>query len=408
MRKVISSRKIISLIIVAILASISIFWYFNRYIYKSRAGENTVKVNLSTSEPTVPTAKDFFTSINLSDQKIAALDFSLVYDSTRMNYYKETHPNESGIVQIQTIYDDVTLEEVKDAVELGAGKKRLRIVLLSTANTDIKVGQIISLKFTSKAEGTASFELEKNKFFVAGTDINGNPADFSIEFQNNTTSITISNPPTPTPTITPTPTPTCSGYNYFDEPASNTTIIKGSTILLKGWARFCYGPAGQGVRNRVDLHLFDVTGNTAIKAVAGSVDSENRIDTSSYCGSGNLNSNGWKYNWTVDIPPGSYMLKSTAVNDAGNNCKLRSEKNITIINPTPTIDPCPNFAKGNANCDPQGSITLADFACWRYEYINHEVEDGCGGAQKKSADFNSSNSVTLFDFAISRSSYSRP
>ncbi|MDP4011091.1 MAG: hypothetical protein Q8P72_02575 [Candidatus Roizmanbacteria bacterium] len=280
MRKVISNRKIISLIIVAILASISIFLYLNRYIYKSKAGENTVKVNVSTSEPTVPTAKDFFTVINLSDQKIAALDFSLVYDGTRINYYKETHPDGSGIIQTPSNFNDIAIEDITSAVDLGSGKKRLRIVLLSSVNTDIKVGQIISLKFTSKATGMASFELEKNKFFVAGIDINGNPADFGIEFQNNTASITISNPPTPTPTATNTPTPTTA--------------------------------------------------------------------------------------------------------------------------------PCPNFAKGNANCDPQGSISLADFACWRYEYINHKVADGCGGAQKKSADFNSSNSVTLFDFAIWRSSYSRP
>lgn len=70
---------------------------------------------------------------------------------------------------------------------------------------------------------------------------------------------------------------------------------------------------------------------------------------------------------------------------------------INTNTPVPTIDTCPNFAEGNANCSADGLVSLIDFACWRYEYISKEVADGC-----TSADFDTKNGVTLFDFAIWR------
>ncbi|MDP4011377.1 MAG: hypothetical protein Q8P72_04080 [Candidatus Roizmanbacteria bacterium] len=73
---------------------------------------------------------------------------------------------------------------------------------------------------------------------------------------------------------------------------------------------------------------------------------------------------------------------------------------ILTYTPTPNIDSCPNFSKGNANCDPEGKVNLIDFICWRYEYINNKVAASCGGGEHKRADFNQDNTVTLFDFAI--------
>lgn len=75
----------------------------------------------------------------------------------------------------------------------------------------------------------------------------------------------------------------------------------------------------------------------------------------------------------------------------------------TIANtsaPTPTAGLCPNFSQGNANCDSEGKITLGDFICWRYEFINQQVANGC-----RKADFDEDGKVTLLDFMIWRTTF---
>ena len=68
--------------------------------------------------------------------------------------------------------------------------------------------------------------------------------------------------------------------------------------------------------------------------------------------------------------------------------------------PIPTIDTCPNFASGNASCDADGKVTLADFACWRYDFVHGSTATNC-----RRADFNNDTNVTLYDFAIWRSGF---
>lgn len=271
-------KKLLFLLAVGTIFAVALFWYINTYVYKSNASEDVVTVNLSTSTTAVNPSKDFMAIIDISGQKIVGLDFSLIYDGDLLTYFKEANPNESGIIQTPIIYDDIVLEKVSDANDIASGKKRLRVVLLSKNPANIPLSQRLSLKFTAKITGMATIELENNKFDAVGNKINNTPVDFTIDFQNSKSTISISVPPTPIPTST---------------------------------------------------H-------------------------------------------------------------------------------TPTSDPCPSFTSGNADCSLDGHITLVDFACFRYEYINHKVSDNCGGVQHKSADFNNSNSVTLFDFAIWRSSYINP
>ena len=64
--------------------------------------------------------------------------------------------------------------------------------------------------------------------------------------------------------------------------------------------------------------------------------------------------------------------------------------------PTPTIDPCPHFSQGNADCSADGLIGLMDFVCWKYEYQRGEPAENCG----PSADFDNSGTTNLFDFVI--------
>ncbi len=59
---------------------------------------------------------------------------------------------------------------------------------------------------------------------------------------------------TTTTCVSPTPTPSCQGYNYIDAPVSGTTFVRGNSNNISGWARFCSGPAGAGVRERDDIH----------------------------------------------------------------------------------------------------------------------------------------------------------
>jgi|GEM_PF-4045528 len=132
---------------------------------------------------------------------------------------------------------------------------------------------------------------------------------------------------------TPTPTSTCWGYNYFDHPASGTTFTYGQSYTLDGWGRICSGPAGQGVRHRVDIHRCDAgTWNNCAK-VAGHISSTNRPDTAGYCNSGTPNSNGWATTWTPQIPGGNYTLRAAVINDPSTSCVQWSEKNITIACP---------------------------------------------------------------------------
>ncbi|MDA1061073.1 MAG: hypothetical protein O3B47_04755, partial [bacterium] len=140
----------------------------------------------------------------------------------------------------------------------------------------------------------------------------------------------------------PTPTPACTAYNYFDNPADNSTFTNGQTYLLNGWARFCKGSTGVA-RNRVDIHRCDAGTWNNCNGVAGNVTSTNRPDTAGYCGSGNPNDNGWTYSWTPSLPVGNYTIRTAAISDSSSGCGTSwSEKNITIINPPiPTLTPIP-------------------------------------------------------------------
>ena len=68
-----------------------------------------------------------------------------------------------------------------------------------------------------------------------------------------------------------------------------------------------------------------------------------------------------------------------------------------VPDPNPTIDACPNFALGDANCD--GLITNSDFDIWRSEFTTRGNE----GATKIS-DFNQNGIVDNPDYEIWRQS----
>ncbi len=81
----------------------------------------------------------------------------------------------------------------------------------------------------------------------------------------------------------------------------------------------------------------------------------------------------------------------------------------TVVTPTATLTPdtCPNFAKGNATCDPGGIIDNNDYNCWKANFLTAKSgatptpAPGCS----RVANFNSDAKVNLLDFAIWRIGY---
>ena len=102
----------------------------------------------------------------------------------------------------------------------------------------------------------------------------------------------------------------------------------------------------------------------------------------------------------------SNITKLVTIQDVPTNTPVPPTATFTPVPPTatktpvPTIDTCPNFASGNANCSPDGKVSLADFACWRYDFVHGSTATNC-----RRADFNNDTNVTLYDFAIWRSGF---
>ena len=97
----------------------------------------------------------------------------------------------------------------------------------------------------------------------------------------------------------------------------------------------------------------------------------------------------------------------TATNTLAPTNTVSPTATVAPITPTLTTDTCPNFAKGDATCDPGGIIDDNDYNCWKTNFLTARsgvtptLPSGC----LRVADFNSDANVNLFDFAIWRIGY---
>ena len=143
------------------------------------------------------------------------------------------------------------------------------------------------------------------------------------------------------PCTSPTPTSCTAGaesYNYFNDPATNATLVRGQTYNIRGWAIFC------DLKTMFQIDLFQCQSGSC-KYIGAANKGLPRPDTTAYCG-GNSGANGWDYNWTV--PADSYLgqvtLHSAAIETnekVGSvyKCVKTVDRVVNIVTPTATPTP---------------------------------------------------------------------
>ena len=154
----------------------------------------------------------------------------------------------------------------------------------------------------------------------------------------------------------------CAGYNLYNFPAANASLIYGSTYTFEGWSTFCSGPNGTN-RDRVDMYFCPRSSTSLSQCTGrGSIPSEDRPDVENVswtCGDDNANNDGWYYNWPVTQPVGNYTLKVASINDSATTCVIWANQDISITCPVAGTIPACRTSGGSV---PNGSCGTTSYA----------------------------------------------
>jgi len=190
------------LLLVGVGTLAGILWYVNNNVYQFYATNPTAKVTITPSKTKVLPSEDFTVNIALAGQMVNAVEMTVQYDSTRLQYADEGNTTALGYTQLPAGYFSNPVRETVTKVTTSTSKIDMTLVSL----TGNQISSQISLKFKAKTgvSGNAVVTLQTIK--LAGASA-GTPTYFDISMTSNTATVTIEAPQA-------TCTDTDGGLNY--------------------------------------------------------------------------------------------------------------------------------------------------------------------------------------------------
>src|SRR3989344_3644518 len=429
------------LLLVGVGTLAGILWYVNNNVYQFYATNPTAKVTITPSKTKVLPSEDFTVNIALAGQMVNAVEMTVQYDSTRLQYADEGNTTALGYTQLPAGYFSNPVRETVTKVTTSTSKIDMTLVSL----TGNQISSQISLKFKAKTgvSGNAVVTLQTIK--LAGASA-GTPTYFDISMTSNTATVTIEAPQA-------TCTDTDGGLNYGTKgtvtgtgsgcgTTPSTDLCANSSVInemhcgpLKQCftsAYTCPGGCTNGVCNPVCVPTISAPANNSnvpsnptftwsacsgtgvkykLEVKEGSTIVDSVITTAtSYTFAAPKWVNGVKYTWTVKTCLNADCVGGTPTGAATFTylpvTPTPTKTPTPTAPPVPTNVPCSRHPEGDATCN--DVLNVVDFGCWSFEYINKKIaepilykdgklpEDYC----QKTADFDSKNSVDLLDFAV--------
>ncbi len=219
----IPKNKLIVKIIFAFFIGLSVllflFWYINKYIYKSKATNPEITFSLSAPQ-TVSIGSEFKVLLEING-RLTGQDFYISYDPSTISYFKDwdTDPTHTGVAALDVGQYKAffTAPPIIENLSMENDKRKLHMGLVSTGFTSSPPVHHITLTFKAiKTSDQTTIEIDTTKpYEFVGEAEGGMPIQFDLasssklsqQIETKSTGPT-ETPTTPIPTSTPIPTAT--------------------------------------------------------------------------------------------------------------------------------------------------------------------------------------------------------